>query len=144
MKIRCTTGACEVKQSQGTEQCTIMLSRQRQMSQKSPNSPAFLSKGMRRHGYGLLVTFIGVMLTIVFPPRVQAEDHSAKPIKQAQVPNPWPALIQQANERGLPTTFLKHIDPTFVTVVFEDLHTYAAEYHPPQHRMILNMRPVIQ
>jgi len=117
-----------------------MLSRQRQMSQKSPNNPAFLSKGMRRHGYGLLVTFIGVMLTIVFPPRVQAEDHSAKPIKQAQIPNPWPALIQQADERGLPTTFLKHIDPTFVTVVFEDLHTYAAEYHPPQHRMILNMR----
>jgi hypothetical protein len=110
------------------------------MSQKNSHSFAFLSKGMRRQGYGLLMAFIGVILTIVFPPGVQAEDSSAKPTKLAQVPNPWPALIQQADDRGLPTTFLKHIDPTFVTVVFEDLRTYAAEYHPPEHRMILNMR----
>jgi len=55
-------------------------------------------------------------------------------------PNPWPALIQQAEAHGLPVEFLKQIDPTFVTVVFEDLHTYAAEYHPPDHRMILNLR----
>ena len=42
--------------------------------------------------------------------------------------------------KALPTAFLKEIDPTFVTVVFEDLRTYAAEYHPEDHRMILNMR----
>ncbi len=54
--------------------------------------------------------------------------------------HPWPALIEQAEARGLPTEFLKEIDPTFVTVVFEDLRTYAAEYHPEDHRMILNMR----
>ncbi|MCA9473489.1 MAG: hypothetical protein MRJ96_06985 [Nitrospirales bacterium] len=54
--------------------------------------------------------------------------------------HPWPALVEQAEARGLPTEFLKEIDPTFVTVVFEDLRTYAAEYHPEDHRMILNMR----
>ena len=54
--------------------------------------------------------------------------------------NIWPHLIEEADGLGLPTTFLKEIDRNFVTVVFEDLHTYAAEYHPEDHRMILNMR----
>ncbi len=52
----------------------------------------------------------------------------------------WPNLIEQAEGLGLPTRFLKEIDANFVTVVFEDLRTYAAEYHPEDHRMILNMR----
>ncbi len=54
--------------------------------------------------------------------------------------NPWPALVQQAAALGLPTEFLTHIDPAFVNITFEDLRTYAAEYHPEDHRMILNMR----
>ena len=54
--------------------------------------------------------------------------------------NPWPALLQQAETLGLPTGFLTHIDPAFVNITFEDLRTYAAEYHPEDHRMILNMR----
>lgn len=54
--------------------------------------------------------------------------------------NPWPALIQQAESLGLTTEFLTHIDPNFVNITFEDLRTYAAEYHPEDHRMILNMR----
>ncbi|MEC4674556.1 MAG: hypothetical protein VST68_10240 [Nitrospirota bacterium] len=64
--------------------------------------------------------------------------HSADAI--AKTINPWPNLIEQAEKLGLPTKFLKEIDPKFVTVVFEDLRTYAAEYHPEDHRMILNMR----
>jgi hypothetical protein len=52
----------------------------------------------------------------------------------------WPNLIKEAEGLGLPTQFLKEIEPNFVTVVFEDLRTYAAEYHPEDHRMILNMR----
>ena len=59
---------------------------------------------------------------------------------QTKSQHPWPALVEQAEARGLPTEFLKEINPTFVTVVFEDLRTYAAEYHPEDHRMILNMR----
>ena len=52
----------------------------------------------------------------------------------------WSNLIEQAGSLGLPTGFLKEIDSDFVTVTFEDLRTYAAEYHPEDHRMILNMR----
>ncbi len=54
--------------------------------------------------------------------------------------NTWADLIAQTDALGLPTRFLKEIDPDFVTVAFEDLHTYAAEYHPEDHRMILNLR----
>ncbi len=52
----------------------------------------------------------------------------------------WANLIEQAGKLGLPTGFLNDIDPRFVTVTFEDLRTYAAEYHPEDHRMILNLR----
>ena len=54
--------------------------------------------------------------------------------------NTWINLIEQAESLDLPTGFLKEIGPDFVTVTFEDLRTYAAEYHPEDHRMILNMR----
>ena len=54
--------------------------------------------------------------------------------------NTWSSLIEQAEALHLPTGFLKEIDPDFVTVTFEDLRTYAAEYHPEDHRMILNLR----
>ncbi len=54
--------------------------------------------------------------------------------------NTWINLIEQAKSLDLPTGFLKEIGPDFVTVTFEDLRTYAAEYHPEDHRMILNMR----
>ena len=54
--------------------------------------------------------------------------------------NTWVNLIEQAESLDLPTGFLKEIAPNFVTVVFEDLRTYAAEYHPEDHRMILNLR----
>ena len=92
-------------------------------------------------GFLLFLALLGIIfLSIIFPPRAQATESSVQRTKQAHVPNPWPAIIQQADEQGLPTTFLQHIHPNFVTVVFEDLRTYAAEYHPPEHRMILNMR----
>ena len=54
--------------------------------------------------------------------------------------NTWLSLIDQAEALRLPTGFLKEIDPDFVTVTFEDLRTYAAEYHPEDHRMILSLR----
>lgn len=64
--------------------------------------------------------------------------HSA-PVPDRTV-NTWLNLIDQAEALRLPTGFLKEIDPDFVTVTFEDLRTYAAEYHPEDHRMILNLR----
>lgn len=52
--------------------------------------------------------------------------------------DPWKALLAQASALGLPTHFLDVMTPGFVTLEFENLHTYAAEYHPQEHRMVLN------
>jgi hypothetical protein len=51
---------------------------------------------------------------------------------------PLAALISESEELGLPTKFLRDLPPDFVTVTFEDLHRWAAEYHPEEHHMVLN------
>lgn len=51
---------------------------------------------------------------------------------------PWTALIGQAERLGLPTRFLRVVPPDFFTLEFGDLRTFAAEYHPEEHRMVLN------
>lgn len=51
----------------------------------------------------------------------------------------WNTLIAQAAALGLPVRFLREIPPDFITLEFEDLHTFAAEYHPEDHRMLLNL-----
>ena len=51
---------------------------------------------------------------------------------------PLAALISQSEELGLPTKFLRELPADFVTVTFEDLRRWAAEYHPEEHHMILN------
>jgi hypothetical protein len=50
----------------------------------------------------------------------------------------WPSLIAQAKTAGLPTRFLLAMDPSFVTLEFDDLHAFAAEYHPENHQLVLN------
>jgi len=50
----------------------------------------------------------------------------------------WPSLIEQAKTAGLPARFLLAIDPRFVRLEFDDLHAFAAEYHPEDHQLILN------
>ncbi len=50
----------------------------------------------------------------------------------------WRQLLGEAQALGLPTKFLKTIPPSFVRFEFDDLHSYAAEYHPGEHRMVLN------
>jgi len=56
----------------------------------------------------------------------------------AESSDPWSNLLAQADARGLPTRFLRVIEPGFVTLEFSDLRTFAAEYHPEDHRMVLN------
>ena len=51
---------------------------------------------------------------------------------------PLAALISESEELGLPTKFLRDLPADFVTVTFEDLRRWAAEYHPEEHHMILN------
>jgi len=50
----------------------------------------------------------------------------------------WTGLAVQAEELGLPTEFLSGIDSTMVTIEFEDLRSYAAEYHLEDQRVVLN------
>lgn len=50
----------------------------------------------------------------------------------------WTRLLSEAEQLRLPTKFLKAIPPGFVQFEFDDLRTYAAEYHPGEHRMVLN------
>lgn len=56
----------------------------------------------------------------------------------SEAKTPWHTMVHQADALGLPTRFLRVIPPSFVTQEFEDLHTFAAEYHQIEHRMVLN------
>jgi hypothetical protein len=50
----------------------------------------------------------------------------------------WHALVAEAKTLTLPTQFLEEVPAQFVTFEFEDLHAFAAEYHPAEHRMVLD------
>lgn len=50
----------------------------------------------------------------------------------------WARLLDDAGRVQLPTKFLKALPPDFIHFEFDDLRTYAAEYHPDEHRMVLN------
>jgi hypothetical protein len=50
----------------------------------------------------------------------------------------WRQLLTEAQALGLPTKFLKQVPSSFVRFEFDDLHNYAAEYHPGEHRMVLS------
>ncbi|MFO0701007.1 MAG: hypothetical protein U0236_17425 [Nitrospira sp.] len=50
----------------------------------------------------------------------------------------WVRLLEEAERLHLPTKFLRVLSPSFVRFEFDDLRTYAAEYHPGEHRMLLN------
>ena len=50
----------------------------------------------------------------------------------------WPKLITDAKALKLPTKFIEELPSGFVRFEFDDLRTFAAEYHPEDHRMVLN------
>lgn len=50
----------------------------------------------------------------------------------------WQQLLNDAAHIRLPTQFLTIMPPDFVQFEFDDLRTYAAEYHPGEHRLVLN------
>lgn len=50
----------------------------------------------------------------------------------------WHALVAEAKTLTLPTQFLGEVPAQFVTFEFEDLRAFAAEYHPAEHRMVLD------
>jgi len=50
----------------------------------------------------------------------------------------WRQLLLEAKTLGLPTKFLKAVPASFVRFEFDDLHSFNAEYHLGEHRMVLN------
>lgn len=50
----------------------------------------------------------------------------------------WRKLISDAKALELPTKFIEEVPAGFVHFEFDDLRTFAAEYHPEDHRMVLN------
>jgi hypothetical protein len=50
----------------------------------------------------------------------------------------WGKLIADAKALKLPARFLEQMPAGFVRFEFDDLRTFAAEYHPAEHRMVLN------
>jgi len=79
-----------------------------------------------------------VMALGFFAPAAALDATDPSPARAGQS-SPWRDLVAQGEALGLPTKFLKVIPPDFITVDFEDLHTFAAEYHPEDHRMLLTL-----
>ncbi|NOT23699.1 MAG: hypothetical protein HOP22_13370 [Nitrospiraceae bacterium] len=79
---------------------------------------------------------LGVLLggLLLGPNVVMAEEHVPSSERM------WRQLLAEAQALGLPTKFLKAIPPSFVRFEFDDLHSYAAEYHLGEHRMVLSRR----
>jgi len=50
----------------------------------------------------------------------------------------WKQITAEAGGLGLPTKFLRTVPAEFVSFEFDDLQAFAAEYHPSEHRMVLN------
>lgn len=63
---------------------------------------------------------------------------SSPPVRLQDSGRVWEALLSQADALNLPTRFLRQLPIDFVRFEFEDLRSFAAEYHPGEHRMVLN------
>lgn len=84
---------------------------------------------------GMVVVLAGaVLLGLLLCATTQAETQSAQPDSSRL----WHGLVAEAKALKLPTQFLEQVPADFVTFEFEDLHAFAAEYHPADHRMVLD------
>ncbi len=82
-----------------------------------------------------MALLVVLFVSMAAEPGLAVPDGRATPSPRAVF---WDRLIAQAGRLGLPTRFLSLIDPEFVTIEFADLRSFAAEYHPAHHRMVLN------
>ena len=87
------------------------------------------------------VVLTAYLIIVLLSCSVLAEDQAAitsnDPVNHANN-DFWQSFISQAKVQGLPTQFLLAMDPGFVSLEFDDLHAFAAEYHPEEHQLILN------
>jgi hypothetical protein len=77
---------------------------------------------------------VGVVALGVLPASTVEAGEDRKPLNERM----WRQMVDEAEGLGLPTKFLKVIPPSFVQFEFDDLHSYAAEYHLGEHRLVLN------
>ena len=91
--------------------------------------------GCSHRGLSVLLLIVAV-LALCSDVDAHAGPGDPAPLRQ---PTIWEHLIDQARAAGLPTTFIRRIPPDYVTLEFDDLHAYAAEYHPEDHRLVLNL-----
>ncbi|MCC2642729.1 MAG: exported protein of unknown function [Nitrospira sp.] len=82
----------------------------------------------------IALMLIGLSLGLMLSGQARAESSAAL----SESSRLWSTLVSEAKALNLPTRFLERIPPHFVTFEFEDLHAFAAEYHPKDHRMVLN------
>ncbi|MBS0171758.1 MAG: hypothetical protein JSR62_15540 [Nitrospira sp.] len=81
-----------------------------------------------------MATAVGTACGILLSSQIAADATAAAPDSSPL----WRALIVEAHSLHLPTRFLEQIPEQFVAFEFEDLHAFAAEYHPADHRMVLD------
>ena len=67
-----------------------------------------------------------------------ADPSLASPDEVERIGQSWSHFLAEAERLQLPTKFLRVLPPTFIHFEFDDLRAYAAEYHPGEHRMLLN------
>ena len=79
--------------------------------------------------YSILAFLVAVLASQPALPAFAASDASS---------HIWNQITAEAQRLGLPTKFLRTVPSDFVTFEFDDLQAFAAEYHPPEHRMVLN------
>lgn len=79
-----------------------------------------------------------VLVGLILLCAVVAISSSAEEQRASGSAKMWKQLISGATTLRLPTGFLKAMPPDFVRFEFDDLRAYAAEYHPGEHRMVLN------
>jgi len=98
-----------------------------------------LTVGARLCAKTRVLAFFFLTAALALAPFI-AEPGFAQPtdIRRADEGGLWTALISQASGLGLPIRFLRVIPADFIAVEFADLRTFAAEYHPETHRMVLN------
>ena len=77
---------------------------------------------------------LGMWLGLLCPAPVKAEAPAISPDSSRL----WRTLVAEAKALHLPTRFLEQVPAQFVTFEFEELHAFAAEYHPAEHRMVLD------
>lgn len=93
---------------------------------------------MREHGFRAVLTLMTALLLVVLARCPSWASSSGEEGRDPLAGRMWGQLVSGAQSLRLPIGFLSAMPSDFIRFEFEDLRTYAAEYHPGEHRMVLN------